>query len=234
MNAASPNEVLHALEGARVARGLSKAELARRSRLRSQTVRRLLTDTSPNPTLDVLLRLLRAVNLGLGFVELPAGSVGVDRDELHGWLAFYGAPLYGAAALDGRRAPKAEVVLAEGLSASRRDATLARALPVAFWKNRKSLDFVALREEAERRNQTQALGFFLDLTAELSGDARLRRLAARLRAQPPGRAVQFFRPTSARERQLAELRTPEAAKRWGFRMNLPLDSFASMFEKGRK
>ena len=39
-------------------------------------------------------------------------------------------------------------------------------------------------------------------------------------------------PTTWRERKLAELRTPEVARKWRFRMNMPMDSFVSMFEKG--
>ena len=39
-------------------------------------------------------------------------------------------------------------------------------------------------------------------------------------------------PTTWRERKLAELRTPAVARKWRFRMNMPMDSFVSMFEKG--
>ena len=41
-------------------------------------------------------------------------------------------------------------------------------------------------------------------------------------------------PTTSRERKLAELRTPEVARKWGFRMNMGMDSFESMFAKGAK
>jgi hypothetical protein len=50
----------------------------------------------------------------------------------------------------------------------------------------------------------------------------------------PLKTTQFFQPTTRRERQLAELKTPEVARKWGFRMNMGLDSFASMFEKGAR
>jgi hypothetical protein len=49
---------------------------------------------------------------------------------------------------------------------------------------------------------------------------------------PVARPTQFFQPTTLRERRLAELRTPEVARKWGFRMNMGMDSFESMFRKG--
>ncbi len=60
--------------------------------------------------------------------------------------------------------------MTEALKLSHEDATVARALPVAFWKNRRRLALQLLRDEAERWNQRQTLGFFLDLTAQLSGE----------------------------------------------------------------
>ena len=60
------------------------------------------------------------------------------------------------------------------------------------------------------------------------------REAAKLGVQVPARPVQFFSPTTERERKLAEMRTPEVARKWGFRMNLDMDSFESMFKKGAR
>jgi transcriptional regulator with XRE-family HTH domain len=234
LTATTASEVLHALETARAARGVSKAELARRSHVRAQTVRRLLTDKSPNPTLTNVLDMLRPLGLGLGLVEVRQDSVKSHADEVHAWLSFYGAPLYGSTTVDMKNVPGVESVLVEGLKVSREDATVARALPLAFWKNRGSLALKLLRDEAERWNQTRTLGFFLDLTAQLSGETAFKREAARLHSRVPLKTTQFFQPTTRRERQLAELKTPEVARRWGFRMNMGLDSFASMFEKGAR
>jgi transcriptional regulator with XRE-family HTH domain len=232
--ARSARDVLQALETGRAARGVSKAELARRTRLPAQTVRRLLTDKSPNPTLTNVLELLRPLGLGLAVVELPPDSGKSHADEVHAWLSFYGAPLYGATAVEPQAVPRLETVLAEALKLSHEDATVARALPVAFWKNRRRLALELLRDEAERWNQRQTLGFFLDLTAQLSGENAFKKEAARLHAKARRATVQFFRPTTKRERQLAEMKTPEVARRWGFRMNVGLDSFTSMFEKGAR
>jgi hypothetical protein len=232
--AMSARGVLQALETGRAARGVSKAELARRSHLPAQTVRRLLTDRSPNPSLTNVLDLLRPLGLGLALVELPPDSTKTHADEVHAWLSFYGAPLYGATAVEPQAVPQLETVLAEALKLSHKDATLARALPVALWKNRRRLAMEPLRREAERSNQRRTLGFFLDLTAQLSGEDAFKREASRLHAKSRLTTAQFFQPTTKRERQLAEIKTPEVARRWGFRMNMDLDSFASMFDKGSR
>jgi transcriptional regulator with XRE-family HTH domain len=234
VTATTAKEVLHALEETRAARGVTKAELARRSRLRAQTVRRLLTDKAPNPTLTNVLDLLRPLGLGLRLVELPPGFAESDAEKVHAWLSFYGAPLYGATGVDPKSVPSLESALAEALKLSREDATLARAIPVALQKNRGRLALELLRDEAGRWNERRTLGFFLDLTAELGHDEAFKEEAARLRAEVPLRTTQFFRPTTKRERDLSELKTPEVARRWGFRMNMGMDSFASMFEKGMR
>jgi hypothetical protein len=71
---------------------------------------------------------------------------------------------------------------------------------------RERLDFRLLRRLAAERGQERALGFFLDLTSELSGDEALARearsLAAHVRRHK--RASQFFKVHSATERRLAK------------------------------
>jgi transcriptional regulator with XRE-family HTH domain len=231
--AATAVEVLRAVDEARASRGLSKAELARRGRVRSETVRHLLTDSKPNPTLSNVLDMLRPLGLGLALVPLPSPPSEVSHHVVQGWLAHYGAALYGAKVAPAD-VPPPETALAEAMSLARQSATIARALPSAFWKARRLLDFHRLLEEARRRGRARELGFFLDLTAKLSGDPAFEAAAGKLRVRPLHRPVQFFRPTTARERQLAELRTPEVARKWGFRMNMDMDSFVSMFAKGER
>ncbi len=43
----------------------------------------------------------------------------------------------------------------------------------------------------------------------------------------------FTRGESLLARAVAEERTPPVARSWGYRMNMPIDSFESMFEKVR-
>jgi hypothetical protein len=105
-------------------------------------------------------------------------------------------------------------------------------LPLAIARNRALLDLPELRRLAVQRGQGSTLGFFLDLTAELSGDHGLARAARPLRPRrAPKRASQFFKVRSRLERRLAEAKTPDVARRWNFRMNMSMDSFASMFRK---
>lgn len=228
--AATAVEILRAVEGARASRGMSKAELARRGRVRPETVRQLLTDPDVNPTLSNVLDMLRPLGLGLAVAPLPKAPGEVSPDMVRGWLAHYGAALYGPE-VDPSDVPPPETVLAEAMGLARASATVARALPLAFWKSRGGLSFHRLLAEGRRRGRARELGFFLDLTAQLSGDRAYERAAQKLRVRPLRRPVQFFQPTTARERRLAELRTPEVARKWGFRMNMDMDSFESMFDK---
>ena len=231
-------DVLMLLEGARASIGMSKAELARRGRLPPETVRRLLTSTKANPHFSLVADLLRPTGLGLfvGKVGVAAEQAPAAPELVQAWLAHLGAPLYGTTAVKAADVPPPERVLAEALPLARRDATVARALPMGFYRARKRLDFRLLRRLARERGQGRALGFFLELTAELSGDAGLAREARPLAvdARRRKRASQFFKLRSAMERRLAALKTPPVARRWGFRMNMSADSFASMFRKAAR
>jgi hypothetical protein len=231
----TPEEVLAALEAARASLGMSKAELARRGRLPAETVRRLLTSRNANPHFSMVADLLRPAGLGLFVGKLvdPSEEAPAPPEIVQSWLSHLGAPLYGSTSVKSSDVPRPERVLAEALSLAHREAAVARALPLAFFRFRKRVDFPLLRRLAKERGQGRTLGFFLDLTAELSGDEALAREARPLKAEVRrrARASQFFKLQSSMERRLAELKTPPVARRWGYRMNMSQDSFASMFRK---
>jgi hypothetical protein len=63
--------LVRALDEARVAVGLSKAELARRIDAKPEVVRRLFTTDAPNPTMATVVKL--ATVLGLRFELVPHG-----------------------------------------------------------------------------------------------------------------------------------------------------------------
>lgn len=154
-----------------------------------------------------------------------------EPDPVRAWLASYGAPLAGGRSSTGDRPPLEKALLA-GLRASRRDAGVARVLPVVLWKNRKRLRHDELTTMAVKNNQARTLGFFLDLTAELTADSSFAAGAEILRDRRFRRPVMFFEgATSPLDRELAELNTPEVARRWNFLMNMGTDSFESMFRK---
>lgn len=66
--------LMSAIDALRVKAGVSKAELARRTGMRSEVMRRLFTTAEPNPTLATILGILRAIGYSLALV--PAGGAG--------------------------------------------------------------------------------------------------------------------------------------------------------------
>jgi hypothetical protein len=158
----------------------------------------------------------------------------VEDDVKRAWLAHYGAPLYGQSALSGRAAPELERLVVDALGLSRRDPSLTRALPVLPWRRRGDLDMAKLVGLAQAKGRERTLGFFLDLAARLSGDRRLRSAAAALRSSSPPPSTNFFtNHQGALARVLADQNTPPVARAWGYRMNMGMDAFESMFAKAK-
>ena len=125
-----------------------------------------------------------------------------------------------------------EQAVVEAVRLARRDATLARVMPVLLWRQRDKLDLERLRAAALRAHEKHALGFLVALTAELAGDDSLRAWAERLRDHRARGVRPFFVLPSARTaRSLAARRTPQVARDWGFSMDLDLDSFRTAFDK---
>ena len=156
---------------------------------------------------------------------------GTSRDaEVRGWLAAIGAPL--AAPSPEKTPPPLEEVLSEAVVLSHRDATVARVLPVVLWKRRHDLDLRRLVDEATRRDERHALGYFLELAGQLGGDTALLEAARGLSDGRRRRPRMFFAGPHGRY-QLASARrnTPSEALRWGYLMNVGRDSFESAFEK---
>jgi hypothetical protein len=160
----------------------------------------------------------------------PAEDVEVRR--VRAQLAALGAPLQHEAVEPADGSPVEEAVV-RGVRAAHRDPDVARTLPLCLYWQRDKVDPMQLRHYAAQLGEKQSLGFFLDLTAELSGDRRFATWMAPLRDGRCTASRPFFcgHAHSRRERQLAEKRTPPVARRWGWRMNMDLDSFRSTFEK---
>jgi hypothetical protein len=128
--------------------------------------------------------------------------------------------------------PSLEKVLAQALTLSHDDATVARVLPLVFWAQRDRLDYGRLVCETTRLDERQTLGFFLELTGRLARDRRFASLARRLRDRRRSRVRPFFaRPHGRRARAAARRKTPRIARRWGYLMNMGFESFASAFAK---
>lgn len=72
----------------------------------------------------------------------------------------------------------------------------------------------------------------MELAGELGGDRRLVGIAELFRDKRLTAKRDFFlRPPTQLGRKLSDARSPDVAKRWGFRMNLDHDAFAALFRK---
>jgi len=159
----------------------------------------------------------------------PTATTTAHDDTLRRQLKTLGAPLHvEPLALAGR---DVETVLAEGARLARRDPTLARALPLCFWLARDTLQWRHLLDALDNAEEKHVMGFFLDLTAELSGDARFAAWASMFRDRRLRAQREFFWQPTRRSRELAEERAPAVARKWGFVMNMGLDSFQNTFDK---
>ena len=174
-----------------------------------------------HPQANVLTALLTAA---------PPAHGASEEQRLRGRLAALGAPLGGPA--KETRHPPPEEVLADGLVLAHHRPTVARVLPVAFWRQRDKLDYERLERAATLRDERQALGFYLELTGQLGGDRRLVRRASRLRDRRRTALRPFFSGgRGSFARAAAQERSPGLARRWGFLMNMELESFATTFRK---
>jgi DNA-binding transcriptional ArsR family regulator len=168
------------------------------------------------------------------FAKAPAGLQAHERsdhdDDVRGWLAAAGAPLGSPG--HKRPSPPLEEALAEGLALSHRDATVARVLPLVLWRQRGRLDLDRLVREASRRDERATLGYFLELAGQFGGDADLVRAARALRDRRRTGTRPFFTgPQGPHAAAVARRNTPKEALRWGYVMNMGLDSFKAMFDK---
>ncbi|WP_242392231.1 helix-turn-helix domain-containing protein [Anaeromyxobacter oryzisoli] len=172
-----------------------------------------------NPASRALSELVRAAR--------DAASGSSDRNVRRS-LAAFGAPLAG-------EEPRAAFSLAEtlvrALKMARHDATVLRVLPVVLAKRASELDWTDLMERAHRMNVRSELGMLLDLTAEVAHLPNLRARTKGLRDARRKRPRYFPSVEGTFEKQLAATRTPEAASRWLFMMNMTEESFREMVSK---
>lgn len=163
--------------------------------------------------------------------RLPLSGETEEPHPLIEALAHYGAPLWS------RGTPTAlelEDVIAEGLVLARSHPSVLRVLPIVLYRNRSRVRWRRLRARADRCGEA-SLGMLLDLTAELTGITLFRRWAAELRGEHlrPEPPIPFFvnGPRGARYRELAEQRTPDIVRRWGFLMATPLEDFRAALRR---
>jgi len=100
-------------------------------------------------------------------------------------------------------------------------------LPLCFWNVRSAIDPIEVSKLTTTAEDKHAVGFFLELAGELGGDRRLGGLAENLRDRRVTAVRDFFLTSTRRE----VFREFPLAEKWGFRMNMDLESFQSLFEK---
>ncbi|MFC6705445.1 DNA-binding protein [Flexivirga alba] len=107
MRIATIDQVVNAIDEAREAAGLSKAELARAIRKEPATVRRLLSSDNSNPTLGTLAEVAAVLGLRITVEPIPKSERGqITEPLLEGRTA---DPKKLARHLDKLRTPKAKV-----------------------------------------------------------------------------------------------------------------------------
>jgi hypothetical protein len=162
--------------------------------------------------------------------DTPARLTRPNDDQVLTWLANVGAPV--GSRDQGTPTPTLEQVVSAALSLSHREPAVARVLPVVIWRHRKRMDMARLAEEAARYDEKQTLGCFLELAGHLGADTKLRKAARSLGDKRRSRPRMFFAgPHGPYEVALTRRNTPAVAKKWGYLMNMPVDSFRSAFEK---
>jgi hypothetical protein len=196
-------------------KGMQRLRLVRSERVAGKEV---FSANLDHPEAEFLSR-LAMVDAAPRFVS-SAGD-----EELKAKLVSLGAPLRGVKPFP--VAPSEVLhVLVDGTQLARRDAVVARSMPLCFWNSRDLLDGRALQGLITSPEEKHAVAFFLELAGELGGDRRLAGLSEGLRDQRLTQLRPFFdsmTPSSARDFALA--------RKWGFLMNMELDSFRALFEK---
>jgi hypothetical protein len=155
------------------------------------------------------------------------------RERVRALLAHFGAFLLVHRA-EVSAVPRLEKVLAAGLRLSHQDPAVAGTLPVVLAKN-PEVDVGELVRLAKQDGEGQTLGFFLELTDQLSGTDKFAATAALLRDKRRKKERNFFSVDGRfcpYEEELAVMHTPAVAKRWHYLMNMSLESFQSYFRKG--
>jgi hypothetical protein len=139
-------------------------------------------------------------------------------------LVAFGAPLAGVQPLEQMSLEDAVV---GALRIAHVESAILRSLPVVVAKNAPQLDLASLEARAREQDELATLGLVAELAGRFARNEALLAWAERLPHPAEGRF--FFPPRNTFDRQLAQLQTPEFARRWGFWMNLGEDAFRSVF-----
>jgi hypothetical protein len=155
----------------------------------------------------------------------PQRPVDPQVAEVRAQLAQAGAPL--RADLPVTPTVPVEDLMLDSLRLARRDPEIARVLPVFLFRQlQQGLDIDRLAERAGEQGSRHVLGFFLALTARLSGDTALARRARALRDHRVKNQELFLTSSASRSSKAFAL-----ARAWGLRMRADAEWFESLFRK---
>jgi len=164
------------------------------------------------------------------YIRLPENETPGIPDVVND-LAAYGAPLWSNGCAPSMTL---ECAIARGLEEARVHPSLLRVLPIVLWENRSELCFEKLCASV-RSECLPRLGMLLDLAAALTSSDVFSGWAEELfkrvsKKDPP---VLFFAngSTGRMYRELAEVRTPDVVRKWGFLMTTPIQDFQDAMEK---
>jgi len=147
----------------------------------------------------------------LAAADSTARATPSDQDlELKGKLVSLGAPLRGVVSVD-VAANDVVATLASAVQLARRNAVVARSLPLCFWKHRDQLEARTLKELPLGAEDKHAFAFLLELAGDLGGDLRLAGRAEVLRDERLTLLRPFFRGSAARGAPLSF----DLAQKWG-------------------
>lgn len=155
-----------------------------------------------------------------------------NAERVRAELRVLGAPLFRDSVLVSID-DSVEAALVRGVALAHFDGVVASILPVCIYKQRDALHIDRLTCEARLLGEEREIGFFLDLTSEISGDERFAEWSRMFQDARESGTCYFFSDevVSQRARALADLHTPHLAKKWNLRMNASMDSFVSAFRK---
>ncbi len=153
------------------------------------------------------------------------GSTGLVMES----LVAAGAPLWH---WEPREHMSREELLPLALSLSHTDATVLRVLPLVLAKSWSGLNWRRVVQLAESVGELPALGMLVDLTGELTNDPSMAARAAELESARVPLLESFYFPAKNKyDAELAQARTPQVARKWGFLMNMTVDAFQGLLEK---
>lgn len=155
------------------------------------------------------------------------------EEQVKARVAALGAPVLSRRAA--QKSAPLEDALVDAVALSHKDPALVRSLPVAFYRQKRRIDGDRLAHVARHRGEKAAVGLLLDLTAAISGDRRFAEWAKPLRDRRIRARRPFFH-TRAAVLSFSTQRDegPRVARRWGYRLDVPLDDFSTLFMKARR